>query len=307
MNTALTLTLGVAVTGALAGAPRQTFHLDVEAVRVDALVTEGNRPVTGLSTQDFELRDNGVLQKIDSVTFEDVPLRVMLVLDTSLSLKGEALAHLKEAASTVAQLLRPDDRSSLLTFSTVLALRTAWTSDHTRIARQIEGAEAGGATALHDAAYAALTARDAQSGRSLVLIFSDGVDTSSWVPGQSVIDMAGRNDAVVYAVGREATLIEPGYVVDFTSGLQIRPRSRDAPLMGTLFLDALTRETGGKHITTKNSSQLRETFVQIVNEFRSRYLLTYTPRGVESSGWHPIEVRVKGRSVEVTARRGYLR
>jgi hypothetical protein len=103
----------------------------------------------------------------------------------------------------------------------------------------------------------------------------------------------------------QSTPIEPGYVVDFTSGLQIRPR--DARLMATSFLDALTRETGGKHITTKNSSQLRATFVQIVNEFRSRYLLTYTPRGVESSGWHPLEVRVKGRRVEVTARRGYLR
>ena len=65
----------------------------------------------------------------------------------------------------------------------------------------MSAARATGATSLHDAAYAALTLRDDRPGRALVLIFSDGDDTSGWLSAQSVLDIARRNDAVVYAVG----------------------------------------------------------------------------------------------------------
>jgi hypothetical protein len=73
------------------------------------------------------------------------------------------------------------------------------------------------------------------------------------------------------------------------------------------FLEALSEETGGRVLNALRSDRLRDTFVRIVSEFRSRYLLTYSPRGVDAGGWHPLEVRVKGRRVKVTARRGYLR
>ena len=73
------------------------------------------------------------------------------------------------------------------------------------------------------------------------------------------------------------------------------------------FLNALAEETGGKYIDAKRSDRLRETFVTIVTEFRSRYLLTYTPQGVDAGGWHPIDVRLKSKKGKVTARRGYMR
>jgi hypothetical protein len=74
------------------------------------------------------------------------------------------------------------------------------------------------------------------------------------------------------------------------------------------FMSALAEETGGKYINAERTARLRETFAEIVREFRSRYLLTYTPRGVDAGGWHPIEVKLKaGRRGKVTARRGYLR
>ena len=73
------------------------------------------------------------------------------------------------------------------------------------------------------------------------------------------------------------------------------------------FLSALAEETGGKYVDAEQSDRLRETFVRIVTEFRSRYLLTYTPQGVDAGGWHPIEVRLKSKKGKVTARRGYVR
>ena len=78
---------------------QQTFRSGVEAVAVDALVMDGRRPVGGLTASDFALRDSGVVQSIDTVAFEDVPLNVILALDTSKSVDGAPLEELKQAAA----------------------------------------------------------------------------------------------------------------------------------------------------------------------------------------------------------------
>ncbi len=292
----------------LTARPPQTFRTGVEAVRVDVLAMDGNRPVAGLTAADFELRDSGVVQRIESVAFEDVPLSVMLALDASGSVRGQPLENLKQVASAVAGLLKAGDRVALLTFSAEVDLRLEWTGDRHQLERAIERTSGSGTTGLHDAAYAALTLKDPQPGRALVLMFSDGDDTASWLPGQTVLDIAKRSDSVVYGVGlRTSPILKPGYLVDFRSGLQPdMPRVLPSELMGS-FLAALAEETGGKYIDAERSDRLRDTFVQIVTEFRNRYLLTYILQGVDTGGWHPIEVKLKNRKGKVTARRGYLR
>jgi VWFA-related protein len=286
----------------------QRFRVNTEAVRVDVLVKEGNRPVAGLTAADFELRDSGVLQRIDAVSFEDVPLSVTIALDTSDSLRGRPLVDLKDAASAAIQMLRPGDRASLLTFTHRLWLRTPWTSDHARLNGAVEQVEPGGGTSLHDAAYAALTLKDDRPGRALVLLFSDGNDTAGWLSGQSVIETAQRSDAVVYVVGLLSPATPaPGYRLDFRSGVQPLVRSVVPSALGQPLLPELAKETGGAFLTADRSEKLRETFLQVISEFRTRYLLTYTPAGVDKGGWHPIEVRVKGRRANVTARRGYVK
>jgi Ca-activated chloride channel family protein len=286
----------------------QPFRTHAEAVRVDVLVKIGNRPVAGLTAANFDLRDRGVPQQIDSVAFEDVPLSVMIALDTSDSLKGRAFQDLRDAASAAAHLLRTDDRAALLTFTHRLSLQTPWTREHAKIGTALLDVEPSGATSLHDVAYAALTLKDDQPGRALVLLFSDGNDTASWLSGASVIDAARRSETVVYAVGLTSPLVRaPGYRLDFRSGVQPPAPNLPPQAMAEPLLPALADETGGRFLTTDRSGNLRETFVQIVNEFRTRYLLTYTPRGVDVGGWHPIEVRLKKARGSATARRGYLK
>lgn len=288
--------------------PQLSFRVGVDAVRVDVLVTDRNRAVTGLTAADFELRDSGVVQRIDSIAVEDVPLSVMLVLDASASVRGQPLEDLKQAAAAVVVLLRPEDRAALLTFSEEVDLRSGWTADRDQLERAVAATEATGSTAMHDAAYAALTLQDPGPWRRLVLMFSDGDDTASWLPGQTVLDAARRSDAVVYGVGlenREAR--KAGYLLDFRSGLQADvPRVVPAALTKP-FLAALAEDTGGQYLDAGGSGRLRETFTRILAEFRSRYLLTYTPAGVDARGWHPLDVKVKNRKGNVIARRGYLR
>jgi Ca-activated chloride channel family protein len=272
------------------------------------LVLDGTRPVSGLRVGDFELRDSGVVQRIDSVAFEDVPLNVILALDTSESVAGAPLESLKQAAVAAVQLLRPSDRGAVVTFDDYVRLRSDWTADGARLAEAIRQASATGATALHDAAYTALTARAPQPGRTLALVFSDGEDTASWLPGKSALDIARRNDAVVYAVElRPLAHWSPGYRLDFHSGLQTGAASGPRKRLMDPFLGALADETGGQVLNAARAGQLHERFVQIMTEFRTRYLLTYTPAGVERTGWHPLEVTVKNTRGRVIARRGYLR
>ena len=112
-------------------------------------------------------------------------------------------------------------------------------------------------------------------------MFSDGVDTASWLTADAVLNAARRSDAVVYAVSAQSRL-KPEFLRDVTS------------------------LTGGRLFEVEKTAALGEIFVRMLEEFRRRYLVSYTPRGVEKSGWHRLEVRVKERRSHVKARPGYL-
>ena len=308
----------------------QVFRAATEGVRVDVLVTAGNKPVGGLTAADFEILDNGVAQAIEGVTVEEVPFSMLLVLDTSDSMQGSALNDLKSAATVAVDAMGPPDRAGVLTFSEVLRQPSAWRTKGPELTASIATLRASGATALFDAAFAGLMLRDPEPGRrALVLFFSDGEDTSSWLPASAALQKASRTDAVVYSVvlgaapGRSAdqdraavartSPVSPAANMDtaarrrlsFRSGVTLSP---GAPLIEqSPFLPELAERTGGEALRAETSGKLRDAFEHIVTDFRSRYLLSYVPRGVDAAGWHKIDVKVKGRRVAVKARRGYQR
>jgi VWFA-related protein len=296
----------LAVIASLAvGIPRgQVFHSLADAVRVDVLVTEGRHPVGGLTAADFELRDSGVPQTIDDMQIQEVPFSMMLALDTSSSMGGPPLQELQDAARAAIDALRPGDRAALLTFGEVVSAATPWDGDHASLLSAIRDLGAGGSTSLFDAALAAVVQRDPERGRrNLLIVFTDGADTASWLPDFAALDLVTRTDIVVYGLAMGATPPRP-------AGLQGRSGIRLAPhqpvISSASFLKELAVRTGGESLSS-GTGGLRKTFERIVTEFRSRYLLSYAPKGVDAAGWHPIEVKVKGRRATVTARRGYQR
>jgi VWFA-related protein len=262
-------------------ARQQVFTSRVDSVRLDVLVTANNQPVTGLTAADFEIRDNGVLQQVDHVSFEKVPLNLVLALDMSGSLRADALAHLREASRALLDGLRPDDRSGLVTFSQEVLRRVPPTKDTSSIRTAINAAEPQGQTALIDASHAAITFAASPTERGLVVIFSDGLDTTSWLTSDLALETAKRSEVVTYGV-RVGTLDDE-------------------------FLGDLTDATGGRLLQLNSTDALRATFIQILEEFRHRYLVSFTPRGVASDGWHRLQVRVKQRGAVVRTRAGYAR
>lgn len=305
---ALAVGLGLACVGGLTvtAVAGQTFRTGVDAVAVDVLVTRDGRPVTGLTADDFSVRDNDVPQRIDAVLLEDVPITLLLVLDTSGSVGGAPLVQLRAAAEAAVEALRPDDRVGLVTFSDKLRMVVEPPSPPSRLADALGRIRAGGATALYDATFAAFALREHAVGRTLMLVFSDGYDTASWLDPRAVLDTAQRSDVVVYGVHLDR------FARDSWWNRQARALARrwlptEPHLFGHQYLPQLVEDTGGSVFVAKDIGRLRASFTRVVSEFRSRYLLTYSPVGVESTGWHELDVRVEGRGRKVQARRGYFR
>jgi VWFA-related protein len=278
----LTAASAIVVAGSVAGirAQETTFGSKAAAVRVDVLVTENGAAVAGLTAADFEVTDNGVAQQVDLIEFDKLPLNVIMVLDLSASTTGERLLHLRLAARAVLAGLGSADRAALLTFNDRIQLTHALTADVAAVRAALDKAQPAGGTALIDGAYSALMLAGRDAGRDLVVVFSDGLDTSSILSADRVLESAQRSDAVVYGV---------------TAG--------SSGKVG--FVRRLSDQTGGQSLEISSTMDLQKTFVGILDEFRRRYVLSFTPRGVSSTGWHRLSVRVKGRRAAITARQGY--
>lgn len=311
--TALRAVLVAATVVGLSGQEQPpAFFVSVDGVQVDVQVTRRGRPVAGLGREDFELRDNGVIQRIDSVTREEVPLDIFLVLDSSSSVAGERLEALAAAARIAVNTLAPPDRVALLTFSHRLSGAARLTSDRAAVLSAIDRLSTAGATSLLDALYAALVLRLPSPRRALILVFTDGHDNSSWLRPSDVVELAKQTDAVVYAV----TLADPAERATVSlaplrsnleglSALGIPSRLAEGASTPE-FLRDVTTVSGGRLLDTAQPRRLRELFAQAVREMKTRYVLSYVPRGVARAGWHELKVTLTSRKADVTARRGYF-
>jgi Ca-activated chloride channel homolog len=270
---------------ALVASPQTpTFSSRLEAVRVDVLVTEEGKPVRGLRPSDFDIRDEGVSQTVDLVSFEEIPLNIVLALDVSDSVSGDRLDHLRGAGRAVLGRLTKIDQAGLVSFNNAVEVRADLTPDASRVLAALDEVRPTGETALFDGSYAAMVLAQSPGPavrRGLVIVFTDGADTISWLTPERVLDVSRRADAVVY-------------------GVIVRSRNKAS------FLHELSDRTGGGMVEIESTKDLADRFVAILDEFRQRYLVSYTPRGVPAGGWHRLDVRIKGRKAAVKARAGYL-
>jgi Ca-activated chloride channel homolog len=270
--------------GAMATATQETvFTVKAEEVRVDVLVTENGKPLRGLSADDFEILDNGVPQAVNYATLQtQAPLSTTLVFDMSRSVAGSLLEYLRNAAQRFLADLKNGDYAALITFNNAVVLGSPPTQDLERIRQALDKAQAFGNSSLIDGSYAGLVIAESRPDQPLIIIFSDGRDTFSWLTGNAVLETARRNDAVVYAVST-------AHQTDKT------------------FLNELTKLTGGSLFEVKSNKDLTAAFLSILGEFRQRYLIAYTPKGVSEIGWHKVDVHLKHSSAKVSARPGYMR
>ena len=175
----------------------------------------------------------------------------------------------------------PGDRIALTTFSHAVTARATLTGDFASVRESLGRIRPAGDTAVMDGAFVALMTTQAQPGRSLLVVCTDGYDTASWLTSDEVVEAARRSNAVIYAV-----------------------TSADAGEQSEL--KELTDATGGQTMQVASSGDLADTFRRVLSDFRSRYVLAFTPRDVEPGGAHRLDVRVKRPNLTVKARPGYV-
>jgi VWFA-related protein len=281
-----------------------TFRISVDVIRIDVLVLDGARPIRGLTARDFEVLDNGVAQRAEVQSLEDAPIDVVLALDTSKSVEGRLLTQLTSAATALVDALDDRDRVALLTFSNLIGLQSPLTTDRAGVRSAIGRVRASGATSMVDALSAALSLPGVSHRSTLVLVFSDGLDTASWLTPSQVIDQARRSDIVIdgVVVGEEA---RPAPVMP---GLPATIRAPVDPDEIRGFLARATAASGGRLLDGSRGERLSHAFVEAVQSFRQRYEITYSPTGSAAAGWHAVDIRVRGhRNATIRARPGYLR
>ena len=271
-----------------AAAPQSppTFEVSVENVYLDVFVVREGRAVPDLLASDFEVRDQGVRQEVRLAQYEDLPLTAVLVFDASSSLHGPRLKHLQEASRALLAGLRERDEAALVGFSHELSVMVPQGAHHSTVRQAIDAITAGGATAMWDGLYTGLKLPRAR-GRALVVLFTDGEENMSWLSPEQVQRVAEESNAVVHVV----TIATPVGLTDPPGRKPLR-RIADA--------------TGGKLWAAGSSKDLEATFLSILSEMQSAYLLTYEPSGVKPEGWHRLEVKVKGGRGKVRTRSGYF-
>jgi VWFA-related protein len=285
----------------LAAQAPPVFGVAVETVRVDVLVTRKGAPQPGLQAEDFVVTDNGVEQAVELVDRERTPTTVALVLDRSASVSGSKLEQLRAAARAFVAELRPLDEAALVAFDHRIELLSDATTDRAAIHAALDGLRTGGGSSVLDALYLGLERRFG-AGLPLVVLFTDGQDSASWLDNADVLRAARESSTLLYVVGAEgrgfalsragrfsgltAVFHEPGYAYLLRQAAEI---------------------TGGAYWAVDSDRHLEATFRKVLEAANARYVLRYEPTGVARGGLHRLRVSVRRHGVEVRARREYVR
>ena len=264
--------------------PGGRFSAGVQLVEVYASVTDGSgAPVTGLGRDDFQLREDGRPQEIETFAAGEFPLTVALGVDHSFSMAGAPLRQELAASRAFLDALRPGDRSLVVGIGTETELFAPLSEDRAAQRAALGTVTAWGTTALFDGIVTTLDRLDPEPGRQALVVFSDGTDRYSRTGAAAVAARVRRSRALVYPIA-----------------IARRP----APILAEL-----AALSGGRSFLIRDPRALEPTLAAIARELRYQYLLGYAPVDAETAGaWRSIRVELTRPrpGVRVRARDGYV-
>jgi Ca-activated chloride channel family protein len=273
----------------------ETITFDAALVNTHVSVRDGQGHfVSGLTKDDFIVLDDGREQPLIYFSQEsDQPLRVALVVDRSRSVQkvlGRAQTAVRDFISSV---LRPrKDSACLVAFDSGVYLLQDFTDDADTLAGAVSKLTAAGGTSIFDAIYK--TSRDKLAGtdeaRRVVILITDGDDTTSRASIEQAIGMAVRNNVTVYAIRL------PG-----ESSLNARDQQ------GRPVLAQISETTGGRQFHLDGGeSQLAGFFNKLQDELRSQYSIGYQFQNPASaSSFHKITIKLRQPALKAFTRSGY--
>jgi VWFA-related protein len=288
----------IAVGTALGGASQQDMPPSpVLSVQTDlvtlpvAVVDSDGAFITGLQRQNFTVYDNGIPQRIEFFSSDDLPVTVGLVIDCSASMQTKR-AEITAAITAFAGMSHPLDEFFTVNFNEHVWLGLSpplsFTSDAEQLRAALARAPAVGMTALHDAVGRALAhLRRGTVDRRALIVVSDGGDNASVRTVEDVVEDARMASAPIYSV----TVLD-------RNDHAAKPR----------LLRTLARETGGRVFTPRDTDDVMRAFEQIAREIRAGYTIGFVPAETTAGSFHVLRVVVDAgtrRRLTARTRAGY--
>ena len=277
--TRLVLSLTVAAATTL-GAGQKTFRTEINLVHFAVVVTDkAGAPITGLTADDFEVREAGKPQVIKFFAAGDPedapPLHIGFLLDTSGSMGDD----IKDVRTAAIKFLHTMDRAvdiTLVDFDTEVRVGRYPTSDYPRLIERIRSRKPDGYTALYDALGVFLNSASVQDGQKILIMYTDGGDTRSALNHSDVMELLRASDVTVYVVG---------YLEHQSSSSRTSQRQQ---------LERFATMTGGQALFPTSIKEVEKMYERIEREIGARYSLAYTSTDVRENGaWRAVEIRLK--------------
>lgn len=276
--------------------PTTTITKTVNEVNVVFTVTDRHgRYVKNLGKGDFSVLDDskpaGQIRSFHSET--DLPLQVGLMVDASNSVRDRFKFEQESAIEFLNQTIRPRyDKAFVVGFDVTPEVTQDFTDNTEALSRGVRALRPGGGTAMYDALYFACRDKLLKEPRNepvrrAIILLSDGDDNMSHVTREEAIEMALRAEVIVYSIS-----------TNITGG---------ARHSGDKVLERIADATGGRAFFPFQINDVANAFVEIQDELRSQYALSYNPSDLRTDGrYHTIEILAQNRKgLRVRSRRGY--
>jgi len=315
----------VLANGITAAAQNPSIHVVVNMVQLNVAVTDKNgNYVTGLTPQDFSIREDGITEKPATFAEGNQPARslsdpahpvapttpsndvgnqiaepgppdleslvngalVYILFDTS-NYMYHGFVFAQDAISDFVRSLENADKIAFYSYSRDLSRASLLTEDRSQVLRAVRSTVAGDEAALYNALL--LTLKDAakNKGRKVVVVFSNGPDNSSVVPPEDVAEFAQDAGVSIYMISTQSAKLEP---------------------VSTAVFERMTAATGGKAYFAKDWKDEQQAFASIRDDLDHLYSLSYYPKPNPNDGWRAITVELVGnrfKRCKVRTRKGY--
>lgn len=279
---------------------RPVFRSGAELVALTVAVMDsgGQRFVRGLSADDFAVYEDGVRQDVSFFAASEVPLDLILLLDTSASMTDK-LATMHEAALGFLRTLRPQDRGAVVGFNDGVQVLRGLTGNAEALATAVRSTQAHGATALNNAIYVAIkefgrSARQAGNvRRQAIAVLSDGDDTCSLIAFDDVLKEAKKSGVAIYTISLRGAPVT----------------QRRGTFSTALYsMKTLAQETGAQAFFPTAIDELSGVYGKIADELEHQYALGYSPKNPRTDGrYRRVVVQVVSRpDLRLRTRTGYF-
>ena len=297
-----------------------------------SVMDRDGRYIPNLKKEDFRIWEEDVEQDVAFFASVDKPFSVVLMLDTSPSTQFR-LDEIQNAAISFVNQLRVDDRVMVVSFNADVKILSEFTTDRAKLERAIFRARTDSGTSLYDAVDLVINKHlSRMSGRKAIVLFTDGVDTTSDKAAyESTVMDAQELDALIYPV-QYNTATDMGQVIQVPTapidvfgqilggifgggvnrgggGMGRRPRgtSRSDYEVGGRYLEDLATSTGGRQYRADTLQNMSYAFANVAEELRRQYSIGYYPKRTPQAGQRRrIRVRAKQPNLAVRSRDSYI-